>query len=144
MHFLQTQACEYFTHIFIIPSLLFLIVHLLPPSAAAGYPGIWGPGGGPGEPGPWQPSSAGQVVPSGRGDPGLPWFSYSPEKWDISLSSVYLPLMDRGSKFKTITCFSFFWNSHTREWIRASICSRIRYGRTVSPPSFLLPNCAVK
>lgn len=28
MHFLQTQACEYFIHVFIIPSLLFFIVHL--------------------------------------------------------------------------------------------------------------------
>lgn len=77
-------------------------------SAAAGYSGIWGPGGGSGEPGQWKPSTAGQVVPSGRGDPGLPWFSYSSEKWDIPLSSIYFTLLDNGSKFITITCFSFF------------------------------------
>lgn len=56
-------------------------------AAVAGCPGIWGPGGGSGVQGPWKPSSAGQMVPPGRGDPGLSWFSYSPEKWDIPLSA---------------------------------------------------------
>lgn len=76
-------------------------------SAAAGYSGIWGSGGGPGEPGPREPPTAGQVVPSGRGDPGLPWFSYSSEKWDTPLGSIYFTLMDNGSKLLTKTCFFF-------------------------------------
>lgn len=49
-------------------------------AAAAGRTGIRGPGGGSGVQGPWKPSSAGQMVPPGRGDPGLPRFPCSPEK----------------------------------------------------------------
>lgn len=55
-------------------------------AAVAGCPGVRGPGGGSGVQGPWKFSSAGQMVPPGRGDHGLPRFSYSPEKWDILLS----------------------------------------------------------
>ena len=41
-------------------------------AAAAGCPGLRGPGGGSGVQGPRRPSSARQMVPPGRGDPGLP------------------------------------------------------------------------
>lgn len=56
-------------------------------AAVAGRPGIWGPGGGSGVQGPWESPPAGPMVPPGRGDPGLPRFSHSPEKWDCLLST---------------------------------------------------------
>lgn len=59
-------------------------------AAVAGCPGLRGPGGGSGVQGPRRPSSAGPMVPPGRGDPGLPRFSYSPEKWDILPSNYWL------------------------------------------------------
>lgn len=85
-------SSSFFTpsHLFLIASLLLFYPSLSCLSflcaAVAGCPGIWGPGGGSGVQGPRKSSSAGQMVPPGGGDYGLPRFSYSPEKWGILLS----------------------------------------------------------
>lgn len=81
--FFPTLKGIYFVFLFMVSSLSLLCAD------AAGCPGVWGPGGGSGVPGPRGSSAAGQMVPTGGGDPGLARLPHPPEEW-VSLSFATL------------------------------------------------------